>query len=156
LEDFMKFLSALLLVGILALSASPAHAVLDVAQSIAITAATGATVGTIGAGAGTIKYTAWRTVISSATRALKGLYIYNSSAVSLKVAIGPSGSESLQLIVPPGTLPGAAYPGAPVGSYSAGQGMFYPIPISQGTKVAVESLDSDAAQGLVIVTEFYY
>ncbi len=153
----MKLLSCLALLGLLSLAITPpAHAVLDVAQSIAVTAAGGATVGSIGAGAGTIKSSAYRTMIQSSTRALKGLWIYNSTPNSLKIAIGPSGSESVQLIVAPGTLPGGAYLGGPVGAYSANQGDFYPLAISQGTKIAVEALDSDAAQGLVIVTEFFY
>lgn len=144
----MKFLSALLFAAILALSFNEkAHAIPDAAKSIRVEALSGATVGDIGAGAGAIKSSAWRTMISSATRALKGLYIFNSSNAFLKVAIGPSGSEQLQLIVPPGIQ---------TGGVSAGQGFFYPLPISQGTKVAVEAADSDASQGYVVVGEFFY
>lgn len=154
----MKFLSSLLLASLLALSFAPedAHAIPNGAQSCRVAAASGTSECTIGAGAGVITSSAWRTVISSATSALKGLYIYNSTPNFLLVAIGVSGSEQVQLIVPPGTLPGAAYSGSPVGSYSAGQGFFYPLPISQGTKVAVKALDSDAAQGYVVVSEFFY
>ncbi len=153
----MKFLSSILVAGLLALASAPAHAIPDAAQSCRVLLAAGTSSPcAIGAGAGVVTSSAWRTVISSAARALKGLYIYNSSPVFLKVAIGASGSESVQLIVPPGTLPGNAYNGSPVGSYSADQGFFYPIPISQGTKVAVEALDSDAAQGVLVVSEFFY
>ncbi len=154
----MKFslILALAAFAFTALVPEPAHAIPDAALSCRIKASDGSSVCDIGAGAGTIKSNAWRTVISSATRALKGLYIYNSTPNFLKVAIGPSGSEQVQLIVPPGTLPGGDYLGSPVGSYSAGQGFFYPIPISQGTKVAIEALDSDAAQGFVVVSEFFY
>jgi len=152
----MKLLSALIVASLFAFYAPPAHAVLDVAKTCRIKATDGTSECSIGAGAGTITTAAWRTVISSATRALKGLYIYNSTPNFLKVAIGPSGSESVQIIVPPGTLPGGAYAGAPVGSYAAGQGFFYPLAISQGTKVAIESEDSDAAQGQVLVSEYFY
>lgn len=155
----MKLLSALLLLGLSSFHATPAHAIVDAAKTCYIDAAAGTGDCAIGATAGAITSSAWRTMISSATRALKGLHIYNSTPVFLQVAIGPSGSEQLQLTIPPGTLPGnpgAGYPGAPVGSYAAGQGFFYPIPISQGTKVAVKALGSDPVGGYVIVTEFFY
>lgn len=153
----MKFCVSLVL-ALFALTAftPPAHAIVSSANAISIVASSGATTGTMGATAGTVKSSAWRTVVSSAAKALKGIYIYNSSPVSLQVAVGPSGSEVMQMIVPPGTLPGGAYNGSPVGSYQAGVGQFYPIAISQGTKVAIEAVESDAAQGQIIVTEFFY
>lgn len=141
------------LLAIVALSASAfapsAHAIPDAAKSIRVEALTGVTVGDIGAGAGPIKSSAWRTMVQSATRALKGVYIFNSSNAFLKVAIGVSGSEQVQLIVPPGSV-GAS------GTAAAGAGFFYPLAISQGTKIAVMAADSDASAGYVTLSEYFY
>lgn len=129
----MKFFSAILLAGFLAF-ASQAHAYVDSAKGVRLLDSQG-----------TISVSTYTTVVSSLTKAVKGITVSNTAASSLVLAIGAASSEQDQLVIPGGGTPGALP--APV---------FYPIALSQGLRVSIKARDSAAAIGEQNFNFLYY
>lgn len=141
----MKLFSLLAILAVAAFSAPKAHAIPNAGVSARILASQT-----------TISSTAYVELVHSLSKAVKGVMVYHTGPNPVKLAIGVSGSEQDQLIIPQGTLPGGAYAGAPVGSYSAGQGQFIPIAMSQGTRVSLKALNSDEAVGEIYGNFLFY
>lgn len=92
---------------------------------------------------------AWLTVTNSTSKALKGITVLNYSPVPLELAIGASSAEVVQLVLPSVQAPGT-------GLQYGVQPVFYPIPISQGSKIAVRARNSTAATGELQMNQLYY
>jgi len=69
---------------------------------------------------------AWTQVLAGAsvTKAVKGIYVYNSGSNDVWLATGGSGSETAQLAIP--------------GGMTAGAGVYIPFVASQNTRLAIE------------------
>lgn len=139
------FLCILALVAVAILPAPKAHAIPNAAESSRILASQT-----------TISSTAYVQLTASLAKAVKGIVVYHTGVNPVRLAIGASGSEQDQIILPQGSLPGGAYNGAPVGAYTAGQGQFIPIAMSQGTRVSVKALNSDETAGELYVNYLHY
>lgn len=134
--------SVFILGAILAFVSQPAHAVVSSATAVRILFSST-----------NVTDSAWLTVTNSTSKALKGISVFQTSPNPLQLAIGASGSEVVQLILPAGITSQAALPSGPHMQPGA---MFYPIPISQGAKLAIRALNSSVSAGEIQVNEFYY
>lgn len=132
----MKFLSILILTFAL-LIPKPAHAV-DGAKGVRILFSNS-----------NVTTSAWLTLIGQTAKAIKGISVYNSSPVPLELAIGASNSESVQLVLPANNQVAGATNQNPVAN-------FYPLPISQGQKIAIRALNSNGTTGEINMNAFYY
>lgn len=140
LKRFGAWIQAALLGVVLTVStfhAEPAHAVAAAATEVRILFSQA-----------NVTTSAWLTLVQSTVKSIKGLTVLNTSPVPLLLAIGASGAESTQLVLPSCQVPGTGvctpYP------------QFYPIPISQSQKVAIEALNSTGTSGEIQMNLFYY
>lgn len=127
----MKFLSSILLAIALCSFAPKADAYVDSAKGVVIFDSQN-----------NLSLTTFTTVVSSLTKAVKGVSISNTAVSDIEVAIGASSSEQVQLIIP--------------GNGHANSQIFYPIALSQGLRVAIRARDSAAVIGKQIFNFFYY
>lgn len=133
-----------LLLSFALFTAQPSHAVVSSAATYRVLFST--------SNVDTVLYS---TLVASTAKAVKGISVYNTSPNPIQIAFGASSSEVVQLTVPPGTLPGGAYNGSPVGTYNPAAN-FYAIPISQGQRVSYKALNSTITQGEIQVNLLYY
>lgn len=77
--------------------------------------------------AGTVTSAAWTQVIASTAALAQGLYIFDSSGVSLELGFGAALSEARRLIIPPGGLNG-----------------FIPLNIPAATRISIRALGTTA------------
>jgi hypothetical protein len=90
--------------------------------------------------------TAYTQIFSAAsvTKAVKGVAIANSTLKPVQVAIGGAGSEAVQLMVPAGTVTnGTAAP------------IYYPLVLSQNTRISLRASTGSIGTGFVTMTLFY-
>lgn len=103
--------------------------------------------------------THWTPILAQSSKAIKGISVFSSTQNPLEIGIAASSQASTaevsQLIVAPGTMPGNAYAGSPLGAYNSSTN-FYPISVSQGQRLSLRLLDSTSTSGRVIVNVFYF
>lgn len=84
--------------------------------------------------------TVWSTLVSSTSKAIKGMTVFHSSQAPVEIGITTAGAatnaETRQFIVAP-LQQGFAAPGA----------VYYPIAISQSMRVSVRAIGSSAITG---------
>ncbi len=145
--------SALALLCALAFT-PPAHAVTSSAFPIRILFSAGAALDAQGhpvcTNCGNVGVTTWVDLSSSLPKAIKGVHLYNTSQVPFQLAIGTSGSEVVQIIIPAGH----DNDGLNVNEPMIPGNSFYPVALSQGAKVSIRALNSSATGG-GLFGEFY-
>lgn len=93
----------------------------------------------------------WYPVVTSLTKGIKGVSIFNSASLPIEIGISTGGAaadaEVTQVIVP-AALSAAGAPGA----------IFYPMVVGYGNRVSIRALSSTGAtlnSGVVDMTLFY-
>ncbi len=150
--------SFLALVALPALFApEPAHAIQSSAKAVRILLSSGSARNSVGdlvcTNCGNVGTSTWIDFVASTSRALKGIDVYSTADVPFEVAIGSSGAEATQIIVPPGSTNNGSLT---ADSIKAAGPHFYPVSISQGTKVSFRALNSSATFGEVEYIQYYY
>lgn len=84
--------------------------------------------------------TAWQVIIASTVKAVKGITVSNSGNKAVLIAVGASGGEVAQMIVPA----------------SQAAAVFYPLPISQSQRISIQSVTSPITSGEFEVNLVYY
>lgn len=104
--------------------------------------------------AATLSDLAYTQAIASTGRIVKGFSAFSTSQNPIAVAIGGSGSEVKQVIIPQGTLGGGVWNGSPVGAYN-GNTTFFPLTIAYGQRVSLVALNSAVNTGELQLNFFY-
>jgi multisubunit Na+/H+ antiporter MnhC subunit len=123
----------------LILVASPAHAVVS-----------SGTYARILFSATNVTASAYVTAVSSFSKAIKGIEVFNSGINPVVLAVGAASSEVDQIVIPGGGS--AAYTVPAVGPAA----VFHPIAVSQGQRLSVKALNSTNSAGELIINAFYY